>query len=39
MPPKSSEIPALFKADTATVSFDAAKVGKAGPLLKRVNFS
>ena len=30
MPPKSSEIPALFKAeaDTATVSFDAAKAGK-----------
>ena len=26
--PKSSEIPALFKADTATVSFDAAKAGK-----------
>ena len=28
MPPKLSEIPALFKADTATVSFDAAKAGK-----------
>ena len=28
MAPKSPEIPPLFKADTATVSFDAAKAGK-----------
>ena len=32
MTPKSPEIPRLFKADTATVSFDAAKAGKFEPL-------
>ena len=36
MPPKSSEIPALFKADTATVSFDAAKSVKIIPRFSRL---